>query len=176
MKAMINSPRFWILTIMIIVTALSRLLPHPPNFTPIAAIALFGAAYFKNKKMAFIIPITAMFVSDLIIGMHNTLLFVYLAFVLVGVLGFQLRGRVKTINVIGSSLAASVVFFLITNFGSWLAYDMYSKDLAGLLNCYTAAIPFFRNTVLGDLFFVGVLIGGFELLQYRFPKLARVKV
>ncbi|MCH8331610.1 MAG: hypothetical protein IH946_09580 [Bacteroidetes bacterium] len=174
------SPKLLVLTAIILVLALLRILPHPPNFTPIGAMALFGAAYFTNKKLAFIIPLGAMFISDLILGFHGTMTFVYMSFILIGVIGLKLSGNVKTGRVIGSALIASVLFFLVTNFGVWLMGNFYPKDFGGLMACYAAGLAFYQysvfgsfflNTVMGDLFFVSVLFGGYEFVKSRVPML-----
>ena len=178
------SLRFGLIVLMIVLAAASRFMPHPPNFTPIGAMGLFGAAYFTKKYWAFLIPLLALWFSDLILNnvvyaqyydsfqwMGNV--WVYLAFALVVVLGFGLLKKVSPKNLLGASLAASVIFFLITNFASWLMpISPYPATFSGLMACYTAGIPFFWNTLAGDLFFTAVLFGSFELVQYRFPQLA----
>jgi len=143
---------------LILVAALSRLLPHPPNVTPVAAMALLGGAYF-GRRLAFLIPLAALFLSDLVLGFHSTMLFVYAGFVLTTVLGTQLREDRAPGRVLGFALASSVAFFLITNFGVWVTGGLYTRDFAGLSACYTAALPFFRNSLAGDLFFTAVLFG-----------------
>lgn len=145
-----------------------RLVPHPANFAPIAAMALFGGAYL-NKRYALIAPLVAMFVSDIFLGFHNTFAFVYGSFLLTGVIGLWLRNRRTIQNIILASFASSFLFFVITNFGVWLVGNLYPKTIQGLIECYIAAIPFFRNTLIGDLFFVGVFFGGYEVVL-RFVK------
>lgn len=167
-----------IVSLLILLAAMSRLLPHPHNFTPIGAMGLFGAAYFSRKHLAFLIPFIGLWISDMVL---NNLIYarlypefygegvvwfgsvwVYLAFALIIVLGFVLLRHVKPTNLLAASLLASVLFFLITNFGSMLADPKYPKSITGLMAAYTAGIPFFWNTLLGDLFFSGVLFGSFE--------------
>ena len=130
----------------IAVAVLSRLVPHPPNFTPITAIALFSIINFKNKYIAVSIPIICLFVSDLILGISLINLFVYFSFILISGIGY-LFGKIN----IKSVLLSSMVFFLFTNFGVWLIG--YPKTLQGLITCYIAAIPFFGYTLAGDLFY-----------------------
>jgi hypothetical protein len=151
-------------SILILVVALSRLIPHPVNFTPIAAIALAGGVYLE-KRFALIIPLAALFISDLFIGFHNTILFVYGSFVLIGFMGLWLKSHKKFFPVIGTIILSSILFFIITNFGVWLTGGgwFYPKTWQGLVECYVMAIPFFRNTLAGDLIFTGVLFGLFEL-------------
>lgn len=159
---------------MIIGGALMRLLPHAPNFAPIAAIALFGSVYL-NKRYALILPIAAMFISDIFLGFHDTMLYVYGAFLLTGIMGLWLRKHKNVLNILGSALASSVLFFLITNFGVWVQ-GMYARDLSGLVQSYVMAIPFFKNTLLGNLFYTGVFFGSYELaavlnLKFKMSKL-----
>jgi len=162
------------LVVVVLVAAVFRIIPHPPNFTPIAAMALFGGAYFTNKKLAFLIPMAAMLLSDLFIGFHSGMPAVYLSFALMVLIGMRISNNIKPKSVIIGSLSASVLFFVITNFGVWMtSATMYSQGLYGLTACYVAAIPFFHNTVLGDLVFTSVLFGGFYLVRQKFPILAK---
>ena len=139
---------------------LSRFLPHPPNFTPIAAIALLSSKGFTNRWVVFLIPIVSLFISDLFIGLHATIPFVYFSFILITLLGMY----VKKINIV-SVLLSSTIFFLVSNFGVWLLY--YPISTEGLAQCYTLALPFFLNTVLGDLVYGALLIYPFYALQKR---------
>lgn len=168
---MFKNRRFIILTALIAGAALIRFLPHPPNFVPIAAMALFGAAFFSDKRIAFLIPLSAMLLSDLILGFHSTMLFVYLSFASIVGIGFLLRKRVNFFTVTGASLGASTLFYLVTNFGSWLGNPMYPQTPEGLLASYVAGIPFFHYTVTGDLFFCGVLFGTWALVTRSVPGL-----
>jgi hypothetical protein len=171
---------------MILLAALSRLLPHPPNFSPVEAIALFGGAYFAHRAWAVAVPLLALLVSDIALGLTmggdywsyvaTSLSFwvVYACVLVSAVLGFRLRGRVNGPRVLGYGLAGSVLFFLATNFAVWLVATPVSGHnacVAGLGSCYVAAIPFFKNTFLGTLFYSAVLFGGFELLRRRLPAL-----
>ncbi len=149
--------------LIIFIAVTLRLLPHPPNVAPIAAMALFGGVYL-NKRYALIVPLMAMIFSDIFLGFHATIPFVYGSFLLTGLLGIWLK-KYKTIkNIFFACVVSSLLFFLITNFGVWLVYGFYPKTLAGLMECYIAAIPFFRNTILGDLGFTAVFFGSYELL------------
>lgn len=167
---------------LILVAALTRLLPHPPNFSPVEAIALFGGAYFASRLWALAVPLVAMFVSDFALGLvHGGVYFdyfasagfwlVYACIVLSTVLGFGLRGKVGGTRVLGYSLLGSLLFFVVTNFGTWLGSPMYPQTGAGLAAAYAAGIPFFQWTVLGTLFYAAVLFGGFALLRARVPAL-----
>jgi hypothetical protein len=166
---------FGVLTLMILAAAFTRLIPHPPNFTAVGAIALFGGAYFSDKKFAFIVPIAAMLLTDLIIGFHSGMLSVYLSFVLIVGIGIVLSRNIKFKNVVAASLLSSILFFVVTNFQVWLQSTLYAKNTAGLIACYMAAIPFFHHTVLGDLLFVGLLFGLFAILHAKFTQLSKVK-
>jgi len=180
-----NSPSLsgpLVLAGMIVLAALSRLLPHPPNFSPVEAVALFGGAYFANKGAAIWVPLVAMFLSDLALGLVNGgiywsyflsagYLLVYLCIALSSVLGFGLRGRVSVARVGAYSLVGSVLFFLVTNFGAWLGSTMYPQTAAGLMAAYVAGIPFFQWTVLGTLFYSALLFGSFAWLRSRSPAL-----
>ena len=170
------NPGFGVLTLMVFIAALVRLIPHPPNFAPIAAMALFGGAYFSKKTFAFIIPLAAMFVTDMIIGIYSYAWIIYLSFAIIVVLGIIMLKKVSVKNLIFASVTASISFFAITNFGVWALGTLYPKTAAGLLASYTAAIPFFQNSLIGDLFFVGVMFGVYELVKHKVPTLQRVKV
>lgn len=155
---------------LIIAGAATRLLPHEYNFTPIAAIALFGGVYL-SKKYALILPLVAMFVSDIFLGFHDTMAYVYGSFILTGLIGLWLRNHKNVGTVIGASFVSSVLFFLITNFGVW-AQGMYARDLSGLMQSYIMGLPFFRGTLLGDLFYTGVMFGAYELVKALITKKA----
>jgi len=152
-------------TLFVALGALLRVLPHLPNFTPIGALALFGSAH-GSKRFALLVPLGAMALSDLWLGGHATLPFVYAAFVLIALLGMYLfRDGVTPTRAVGGSLAASMILFVVSNFGVWATGTLYPRTLEGLVTCYAMALPFLRNTLLGDLFYVGVLFGGYELAR-----------
>jgi len=166
-----SKPRFVAITCLILVAAASRVVPHPPNFTPITAIALFGGAYFSKKWLAFFIPFSSLFLSNLVLGYGVGSYVVYASFALVVSIGLLLRRRKSALAIGAAALASSVLFFLITNFAVWLFDNMYPKTVTGLIMCYTAAIPFFKNAVLGNAFYTIVLFGGFALAQRYWPVL-----
>ena len=170
------TPGFLILTGMIFIAAFIRLIPHPPNFAPIAAMALFGGAYFSKRWAAFLIPLAAMFITDLILGFHSAMWAVYLSFILIVVIGMLLIKQKKISNIFLASVSASVMFFAITNFAVWASGIYYPKGLSGLAASYTAAIPFFHYTLLGDLFFVTLMFGSYELAKAKYPQLAKADV
>jgi len=184
MKTTKSPIRFGILTLMILTAALSRVIPHSPNFTPIGAIALFGAAYFSNRIIAFVIPLASMWISDLLINntiyaykMNGVWLFPddfpwnYLGFLPIVPLGFLLLKKIKITSVAETTILAAILFFLVSNFGVWIGNPRFPQSVMGLLSCYVAAIPFFLNTLAGDLFYAALLFGAFELAQRRFPSL-----
>lgn len=171
-----------ILGAMILVTALTRVVPHPWNFSPVEAIALFGGAYFASRALAIAVPLAALLVSDLALAaLHGDVYasyfggtsfwLVYACIALSCVLGFGLRGKASGGRVLAYSLAGSVLFFLVTNFGAWLGSPMYPQNAAGLMAAYVAGIPFFQWTLLGTLFYAAVLFGGFGLLRRKMPVL-----
>ncbi len=159
------SIRLIVLIGVILAAAASRVIPHPPNFTPIAAMALFGGAQFTDRRLAFLVPLSAMFASDLVIGLHRLLPVIYACFALIVCLGFWVRPRKSALRIAGATLAGSVLFFIVTNFAVWAAGSLYPKTLEGLVTAYVAAIPFFRNTVLGDAVYAAALFGGFALIE-----------
>ena len=135
-----------IVLLIIIFGIICRLIPHPPNFSPVTAIALFGGLNFSDKRIAFSIPLVVLFLSDLILGISMINLFVYTGFLTIVFLGT----KIKSIK-FGNIILSSFIFFLISNFGVWIIG--YPKNIEGLILCYTMAIPFFGYSIAGDLFF-----------------------
>lgn len=172
------TPRFIFITTAILVAAISRVFPHINNFTPIAAMALFGGVYYSDKRLAFIVPLVAMFISDCLLeattgwGFHNTLVYVYVAFILTAAIGLLVRRNTNVGTVLGASVISSLLFFVITNFGVWAAGGAVG-GAAGLTSTYVLGIPFFAPTLLGDVFFNAILFGAFYLAQRRIPALVR---
>lgn len=180
-----NITRFSTLVAIVVLAAMARFIPHPFNFTPIAAIALFGGAYFTKRWQALFVPMAAMLLSDTILeittgwGFHSGMVIVYAAFTLVSVVGIVMLKNVNPARVVSSSLISSLIFFLITNFAflypeSALAdqsLGTYPHNFSGIVSSYIAGLPFLKNQILGDLFFSGLLFGGFALLQRRFEAL-----
>jgi hypothetical protein len=146
--------------------ALSRVIPHPANFAPITAMALFGGVYL-NKKQALIFPVLAMVLSDFVIGFDSLpmRIAVYGSFMLAVLIGFWIKKHKSTKNIIFASLTSSILFFVITNFAVWAFGTMYLKNSTGLIECYLLAVPFFRNTILGDLTYTTVFFGSYEYLK-----------
>jgi len=160
---------------LIIAAVFTRLLPHPPNFTAVTAIALFSAVYL-DRRHVLIVPLAIMLISDFIIGFHDMVLWVYLSFLLIALTGLWLRRHQGVTATLGVTLTGSLLFFLLTNFGVWLSVQsMYPHNMAGLYQCYAAAIPFFRNSVIGDLVYVGAMFGAYEAAKRYVPALFAIK-
>ena len=160
MKKIELSPKLYVVLIMIFAGAMMRLIPHWPNFTPIAAIALFGGTFLKRKDLAFLVPVAAMLLSDLILGFHSTMLPVYLSFIAIVGFGLILQKRLTVVNTLSASLGASILFYLVTNFASWTSGMMpYPMNAVGLIESYIAGLPFLFNGILGDAFYTSVLFG-----------------
>jgi len=156
---------------MILAVAASRLIPHPPNMTSVAAMALFGGAMLDDRRLAFAVPLGAMFLSDLLLGFHDMMFIVYGTFALIVCIGLWLQRHRSAATIAGAAIVSSLLFFVTTNFGVWALDHMYPHTLTGLVACYTAALPFLRNTLEGDLLYTLVLFGGFAVLEWQFPKL-----
>lgn len=146
-----------------------RLIPHPPNFTPVGALALFAGMYLAGKtRWALVLPLGVMFVTDLAIGFYDTklMLVVYLSFLFYGVFGLLVKNKRNVGTITLATLAGSFLFYLFTNFAVWAFSPWYAPTLQGLMLSYTMALPFLKYTLLGDLFFVGVFVGSYELTTY----------
>jgi hypothetical protein len=177
MNSKIFTPKVLLVAGIILFAAIMRLVPHYPNFTPIAAIALFGGAHLGRKWLSFLIPIAALLISDLLLGFHGFMIPVYASFIIVVLMGNLVRNNVKIHTIAGVSLAASTIFFLITNFAVWASTPYYAANFGGLISCYTAAIPFYYTGLLGDIFYSAVFFGGFYVVQQFAPvfKLQEIK-
>lgn len=172
------------LGLIVLVGVLSRLIPHPWNFTGVTAMAIISGVLFKKNKFLFVSPLLALFISDLLIGFHETMLFTYLGFAVVGLLSLQILSTLKLFSeepqnykkyavLGGSSLVGSLLFFMISNFGVWLSTGMYSMTYSGLVECYIAGIPFLFNQVTGDLFYMSIFTFA---LNFSFSKKAAVRI
>ena len=149
-----------VIIILILLAAASRLLPHPPNFAPVAAIGLFAGAVM-NRRIAWIVPFAALLLSDLVLGFYHpvAMFWNYLAFAGCLALGALMLSQQRTFGrLVGATLASSIVFFAVSNFGMW-ASGYYPRTLAGFTTCYTMALPFFRNTLVSDALFCALLFG-----------------
>lgn len=148
--------------VLILVGFLARLLPHAPNFVPVAAIALFAGANLSGRT-ALLIPLLIMIATDVIIGVHDVMIFTWGAFIVIALLGVFLKGRISLLNVFAGGILSAIAFYAVTNFGVWIFW--YPKTLAGLTDCYVKAIPFFRVTLTSNVVFTFVLFGAYELAK-----------
>jgi hypothetical protein len=155
---------------LVLVAGVSRLVPHPWNFTAVGAMALFAGARMPHKGLAFLAPFLSLLWTDAVLGFHSTIVFVYAAVALVTILGFYARDHFR--KVVAGSLLASALFFVITNFGVWMMQDLYAKSFEGLVQCFVMAVPFFGNQVAGDLVYTAALFGAYEGLKIFAPSLA----
>lgn len=178
--------RFGIIVGIIVLAAASRFI-SPLNFNPIGAISLFGAAYFSKKIWAFVVPLLSLWISSLILDnvvyaqyydgfqwFSNP--FVYLGFALTVIVGFLALKKINLSRIFGAALSGTVVFFIVSNFGSWLEMPiLYTRDLNGLTAAYAAGLPFLQNSLIGNLLYCGLLFGSFEWVKISFPSIVLVK-
>lgn len=157
-------PRLIALASVIVFAAVYRVLPHPPNIAPVAAMALFAGANFKDWKLALFVPLAAMLLSDVIIGFHGSMLFVYLGMALTVAIGWSFRQDQSVKNIAIGALGATAAFFLITNFGAWLGSPMYPQNTAGLMQSYFAGIPFLQYSLIGNSLFSVIFFGALKLV------------
>jgi uncharacterized membrane protein len=166
---------FYLLVVLVVAT---RLLPHPMNFAPIGALGLFSGAYVANKR-AWLIPLAALFISDLFIGFYSpiVMLSVYISFAISAVLGrYALSQKRSVIRIGGSAVASATILFVLSNFTLWTTGLYYPMTLEGLTLCFVKAIPFYGNTLAGDLFYAAVLFGTYEAVKHWFNKEADLHV
>lgn len=159
---------------LIVLAVLSRFISIAPNFSPIISLALFSGAYLSNRKLAYLVPIAAMLISDAFLGFHYDMFAVYGSFALIIYLGSKIK-KVNVKSVLINSIAGAVLFFVVTNLSVWITSGMYSHDLRGLLTCYEMAIPFFRNTISSTLLYSTVMFGTYELSAKYMPSLVLSK-
>jgi hypothetical protein len=146
-----------------------RIAPHPWNFTPVGAMALFSGAIFKDRRLAFFVPLLALFAGDIFIGLYKLMPIVYASFLVNVAIGFWLRDRRTVGRISGATLFGAVQFFLVTNFAVWAVGLSYPRNTVGLVACYVAGIPFFWNTLAGDAAYAVLFFGGFALAERLFP-------
>ena len=174
-----------VLSIIILLAAFTRIMPHPPNFSPMAAIGLFGAAHFAKKWQAFFIPLIGIWVSDLVINnyvysssssnivwFYSGFYWQYISYILIIFAGLFIFNRgISLTKTVGGMISSSGIFFLVSNFGVWAGGTMYPKNFGGLITCYAAGIPFIHNTIISDVLFTTVLFGTYYLLQVEYSSL-----
>ncbi len=172
-----------VVSLLIIILAFSRLIPHIPNFSPLGAICLFGAANFHRKWQAFFIPIFATWISDLylnnyiynqrqedFIWFYQGFYWQYMSYVIIALLGLILfKSKINASKILGGAIGASLLFFFISNFGVWTIGGMYPKSFFGLINCYIAGLPFIKGTLIGNLFYTPIMFYSYFMLQDKFP-------
>lgn len=156
------------------IAILSRLLPHPANFTAIGAVALFSGVYLPRRWGIFV-PLAILLVTDAAIGFYEPLVMlgVYGSFAVVGIIGWYIRKQKTPATVVAGALAASIIFFALTNFAVWAFTPWYPKTGGGLFTSYALAVPFFRNMLFGDIIYTAVLFGGYEIAM-KFVRARRV--
>jgi len=179
----------WVICIIACVAIFTRIIPHYPNFTALGGAAIFGGAYFR-KRYAVLIPIIALFVSDLLLNNliyaqqfpqnYNGFVFfepaaiwTYAVFIMIALMSSRTIRSLKVLPIVGTAMAGSVLFFAVSNFAVWLGSPLYPKTIGGLMMSYAAGVPFFWNTIAGDMFFVSVFFGGFEVARRFVPGLSR---
>jgi hypothetical protein len=155
----------------IVLAAALRIAPHPWNFTPVGAMALFSGAVIRDRRLAFFFPLLALFAGDIFIGFHKLMPVVYASFLVSVAVGFWLRNRRTVSRISAATLFGAIQFFLITNFAVWAFGLSYPRTGPGLLACYAAGVPFFWNTLAGDAVYAALLFGGFALAERLFPAL-----
>lgn len=155
-------PTTWVAVALIVFGVILRILPHDANFAPVGAIALFGGAVLSARH-ALWLPLVIMIVSDIFIGFHDTMLFTWGGFVLVGMFGMLLRKSSNALRIPVGALGSGLVFFIVSNFGVWVEGRLYPHTLQGLVECYVAALPFLRTSLIADLIFAAVLFGAYAL-------------
>ena len=174
-----------VLSIIILLAAFTRIMPHPPNFSPMAAIGLFGAAHFAKKWQAFFIPLIGIWISDLVINnyvysssssnivwFYSGFYWQYISYILIIFVGlFIFNKGISLTKTVGGMISSSGIFFLVSNFGVWAGGTMYPKNFGGLITCYAAGVPFIHNTIISDVLFTTVLFGTYYLLQVEYSSL-----
>jgi hypothetical protein len=156
---------------MIALAAALRIAPHPWNFTPVGAMALFAGATVRDRRLAFLFPMLALFAGDIFVGFHKLMPVVYASFLINVALGYWIRDRRTTLRISAITLLCATQFFVVTNFGVWAFLDGFPRTTAGLIACYLAGLPLFWNTLAGDAVYAALLFGSLALAERMFPAL-----
>jgi hypothetical protein len=156
---------------MIALAAVLRVMPHPWNFTPVGAMALFSGAVVKDRRLAFLFPLVALFIGDIFVGFHKLMPLVYASFLVDVALGYWIRDHRTVARIGGVTLLGAWQFFLVTNFGVWALLQGFPRNAAGLAACYLAGLPLLLNTLAGDAFYTTIFFGAFALAERSFPVL-----
>ena len=167
----VNHSRLVAILCAIVLAAALRLLPHPPNFSPIGAMALFSGANLGKRPLAFAAPLGALLLSDAVLGFYHGMATVYFSVALVVMIGMVALKRSTVLRIGTAAVLSSILFFAITNFGMWLFSGFYPRTMIGLEACFVAAIPFFQNSLAGDLFYATLLFGGLRIAELLLPGL-----
>jgi uncharacterized protein DUF6580 len=162
-----------LVALMILLAAAVRIVPHPWNFTPIGAIAIFSGAMFRDRRVAFFFPLVALFAGDLFVGLHRLIPVVYASFLFSVLIGTWLANRRTVLRISGAVFLGALQFFLVTNFAVWQLLGTYPHTPAGLAACYLAGLPLFGNTLAGDAVYVALFFGVFALAEKFFPALSQ---
>ena len=157
--------------VMIVLAAALRIAPHPRNFTPIGAMALFSGAMFRDRRIAFSFPLVALFAGDLFVGLYRLMPVIYASFLVNVLIGRWLAGHRGVARFGGAVFLGALQFFLVTNFAMWRAYDTYPRTLMGLGACYLGGLPLFGNTLGGDAVYATLFFGAFALAERFWPAL-----
>jgi hypothetical protein len=155
----------------ILMAAALRIAPHPWNFTPVGAMAIFSGAMLRNRRLKFTVPLLALFAGDVFLGFHRLMPAVYASFLVSVAIGMWVERRRSVGRIGAAAFLGSLQFFFVTNFAVWLVLGTYPRTLSGLVACYLAAIPLFWNTLAGDAVYAALLFGGYALAERFFPAL-----
>lgn len=166
MEARIDRNLLYLAISLVVFGVVLRLLPHPPNLAPVGAIALFSGAMLP-RKLAWWLPLAIMATSDYVLGFYDGIGVTWLAFLLVTAFGLVFRSSSTGMQIVWGALGGGAIFFAVSNFGVWLFGGLYAHTWSGLANCFVMAVPFFRNTLLGNLLYGAILFGGFALAKRR---------
>jgi len=158
--------------VMIVLAAVLRILPHPWNFTPIGAMALFSGAMFRDRRVAFLFPLVALLAGDLFVGLHRLIPVVYASFLISVLIGTGLTNGRGILRIGGAVFLGALQFFLVTNFAAWQLFGTYPDTPSGLAACYIAGLPLFGNTLAGDAMYATLFFGTFALAEKLFPALS----
>ena len=148
---------------LIFILTLSRLIPHPPNFTPIISAAILSSFFFKNVNLSISVILISMFVSDLLIGFHNYIFFTYIPLVVIAII-FKEK-ILKYNNILVYSVTGAIIFYLISNFGVWFLGKTYDKNIYGLISCYIAGLPFLKNSLISTIFYTYLTFSIFKFYK-----------
>jgi hypothetical protein len=174
----IHSPRFYFITSAVVLAALTRFIPHEPNFTAVGSMALFAGALMPKRWMSLLVPMITLLLTDLVLGFHNTMWAVYGSFAIITMMGWMLSKRQNTVNIIGASVVAALFFFFTTNAAVWIMdinspAPFFSSDFSGLMACIEMGLPFLKNQILSQALFGAVLFGTYYLVKSKKPALVQ---